>query len=639
MQKTTIGQLLVNEALPEDLRDHERVLDKAGVAALLQEVAEKYPEKYRAVTKQLADIGRDAAFTTGGYSFGLQALRHSLAGRKMQVELSAKLNRIYRSAMPDDKKDDAVLAAVGAYQATLADDVLAEATAVNNPLAQQLRGAGRGNKFQLNSLLGADLLYTDHRGGVVPIPVLRSYAQGLRPHEYFAGSFGARKGVIDLKTATQDAGFFGKQLVQAAHRLLVSGKDDDEPYDETNPRGFVVDVDDVDNEGALLARAVGGYPRNTELTPKMLRELGDARHEQILVRSPMVGGPRDGGVWARDVGRRERGGLPPIGDYVGIAAAQALAEPLTQAQISSKHSGGIAGASAGAISGFKYINQLVQVPKKFHGGAAHAQVDGRVKHISKAPQGGFFVQIGGEKHYVGVNFDLKVTQGDSVEAGDVLSEGIPNPAEIVRHKGVGEGRVYFVRAFRQALEDANIRAHRRNIELLARGLINHVRLTDEIGDWSEGDVVPYQLLERTYKPRPGHVVVPPKSAMGKYLERPVLHHSVGTKVRGSMLRDLERFGVKSVAVHNNPPPFESEQIRGMAAVHHDPDWMTRLLGGYQQKSLLQGAQRGAVSEEAGTSFVPALASGSSFGNLGLSKGRGAAKERPVQEGRIGEPIH
>jgi len=636
VKKTTVGQLLINEALPEDMRDYDRVLDKKGLAALLQEIAEKHPEQYRIVAKRLADVGRDAAFTTGGQSFGPESLRQTLAGKRMQAILGAELNRIYQSSMSDEAKDEAILDVVGKYQMKLPDEVFEEAKSVDNPLARQLVGAGRGNKFQLNSLIGADLLYTDHQGNVVPIPVLRSYSQGLRPHEYFAGSFGSRKGLIDLKTATQDAGFFGKQLVQAAHRLLVTGRDDDEPYDETNPRGFIAETDDADNTGALLAQSVGGYPRNTELTPKILREIRDAGHARILVRSPLVGGPRDGGVWARDVGRRERGGLPPVGDFVGIAAAQALANPLTQAQISSKHTGGIAGAAgAGAISGFKYINQLVQVPKRFPGGAAHAQRDGRVESVTEAPQGGFFVQIGGDRHYVGRGFSPKVAPGDTVEAGDIISEGIPNPAEIVRHKGVGEGRAYFVRAFRQALEDAGIRGHRRNIELLSRGLINHVRLTDEIGDWGQDDVIPYQLLERTWQPRPGHMVVSPKSAVGKYLERPVLHHSIGTKIRPSMVKDLEQFGIKQVAVHHDPPPFESEMIRGMTNLQHDPDWMTRMLGSYQQKSLLQGVQRGAVSEEEGTSFVPALASGTSFGNLGKTRGWDV---RPAQQGRAGQPI-
>lgn len=638
MLKTTLGQLLINSKLPEDMRDYDRVLDKKGVIKLMGELADKHPDQYREIAKDISDVGRDAAYTTGGHSFGLQHLRQSLAGRKMRLELDAKLQQIYRSRMPEDQKEQAVVRAVGEYQKKLADDVMAEATATGNPLARQLTGAGRGNKFNLNSLIGGDLLYTDHKGNVVPIPVLRSYSQGVRPHEYFAGAFGTRKGVMDLKMATQDAGFFAKQLVQATHRLLVEADDDEQPYDESTPRGMIVDTDDTDNSGALLAHPIGGYKRDTELTPKILKELKAAGHDQILVRSPIVGGAPNGGVYSRDVGRRERGDLAPVGDYVGIAAAQALAEPVTQAQISSKHTGGIAGAAgAGAIAGFKYINQLVQVPKRFQGGAAHAQSDGRVSRIEKAPQGGHFVYVGNEKTYVGQDYDVLVKPGDEVEAGDTISSGIPNPAEIVRHKGIGEGRRYFVDAFRKALISSGVSGNRRNMELLSRGLLNHVRLTDEVGDWSPDDVVPYQMLEREWKPRVGYGMATPRAAVGQYLEKPVLHYTVGTKVRPSMLANMEKFGVKSVAVHRDPPPFEPEMIRGMANAAHDPDWMARMLGSYQSKSLLEGARRGAVSDTQGTSYVPALALGSEFGRSGLTKGWTPAPAQQPAQDAYGKP--
>lgn len=620
MLKTTLGQLLINEALPEDLRNYERVLDKKGIKVLFQEIAEKHPEQYRVIAKKLSDIGRSSAFTSGGYSFGLNALRQSTSAKQMRLLLDRELREIYASKLPDNEKEQKIIDTVSRYQKTLADNVMSESQAELNPLAMQVTSGSRGNKFNLNSLRGADLLYTDHRGRVLPIPVTRSYAMGLRPHEYFAGAFGARKGVIDLKAATQDAGFFAKQLVQAAHRLLVSKMDDDAPYDAASPRGFPVTTDDVDNEGALLAHPVGGYPRNTLLTPKILKALKSQGHDEILVRSPVVGGPADGGVYARDVGYRERGGLAPVGDYVGIAAAQALAEPVTQAQISSKHSGGVAGASAGAISGFKYINQLVQVPKTFQGGAAHSQVDGRVQDIQVAPQGGHYVTVGGQRHYVGHGFGLKVKKGDEVEAGDVLSEGIPNPAQIVQHKGIGEGRKYFTQAFRKALQDSGTSGNRRNIELLSRALINHTRLTDEVGDWAPDDVVPYQVLESRWQPRQGYLVVPPAQAKGYYLERPVLHYSIGTRVRPSMMQQLQKYGVQSVHVHPEAPPFEPEMIRGMTNAAHDPDWMTRMLGSYQQNSLLEAARRGAVSDEAGTSYVPALARGENFGKAGLTQG-------------------
>lgn len=620
MLKTTLGQLLINEALPEELRDYDRVLDKKGVKALMQQVADKHPEKYRTIAKKLSDVGRSAAFTTGGYSFGLNALRQSTSAKQMRLLLDRELRGIYESQIPDDEKEQQIINTVNKYQKSLVGNVMSESHAELNPLAMQAKSGARGNEYNLNSLRGADLLYIDHRGRTIPIPVMRSYAMGLRPHEYFAGAFGARKGVIDLKAATQDAGFFAKQLVQAAHRLLVSQTDDDVPYDPATPRGYPVSTDDVDNEGAMLAHPVGGYARNTLLTPKILKELRASGHDEILVRSPIVGGPADGGVYARDVGHRERGGLATVGDYVGIAAAQALAEPVTQAQISSKHSGGVAGASAGAISGFKYINQLVQVPKTFQGGAAHSQVDGRVQDIQQAPQGGQYVTVGGQRHYVGHGFELKVKKGDEVEAGDVLSDGIPNPAQIVQHKGIGEGRKYFVQAFAQALKNSGTSGNRRNIELLARGLINHARLTEEVGDWAPDDVVPYQVLEARWQPRQGYLVVPPTQAKGYYLERPVLHYSIGTRVRPAMMQQLQKHGVKSVQVHPEAPPFEPEMIRGMTNAAHDPDWMTRMLGSYQQNSLLEAARRGAVSDEAGTSYVPSLARGENFGKAGLTQG-------------------
>ncbi len=625
MLKTTLGQLLINEALPEDMRNYERVLDKKGVKALMQEVADKHPEQYRQIAHKISNVGRDAAFSTGGYSFGLGSLRQSLAARRMRLDLGTKLRDIYAKQYEgatdqEAARADDIVTTVGGYQKQLANDVMAESTADHNPLAYQSISGARGNPVNLNSLRGADLLYADHRGKAMPIPVMRSYSMGLKPYEYFAGAFGARKGVMDLKAATQDAGFFAKQLVQAAHRLLVSNHDDENPYDHANPRGFPVDTDDTDSEGALLAHPAGGYNRNTVLTPKILKELRANGVDQILVRSPAVGGPSDGGVYARDVGVRERGGMAPIGDYVGIAGAQALAEPVTQAQISSKHSGGIAGASAGAISGFKYINQLVQVPKVFQGGASHSQLDGRVTSVREAPQGGHFVQVNGQDHYVPHGAELKVQRGDEVEAGDVLSDGTPNPSEIVKHKGIGEGRRYFVKAFRDALTSSQTYGNRRNIELLSRGLINHVRLTDEVGDWSPDDVVPYQFLESQWKPRPGHVVVPPNQARGYYLERPVLHYTVGTKIQPSMLPQLQKHGVQSLYVHRDPPPFEPEMVRGMANAANDPDWMTRMLGSYQKDSLLSAAHQGGVSDEAGSSFVPALARGENFGRTGLTKG-------------------
>ena len=430
-----------------------------------------------------------------------------------------------------------------------------------------------------------------------------------------SATYGARQGVYAVKVGTARAGYLGKLLAQVAHRLIVTAEDADDPKTLV---GYPVDADDPDNEGALLAAPIAGYARNTVLTPKILSDIRRQGNDQILVRSPVVSGSPEGGVYARDVGIREFGKLPAIGEFAGITAAQALSEPVSQANLGAKHSGGVAGESK-AFSTFDRIEAMIQVPKSFPGGAAHATLDGHVSRVEEAPAGGWHVVIDGESHYVHPGYDLKVKVGDTVEAGDVISNGTPNPLMITKYKGVGEGRRYFVDTIRQVLSEAGITGHRRNLELIARGLINHVRLTDEVGDYLPDDVVPYSAIEHRYEPREGFMHSTARSAVGKYLERPYLHYSIGTRVKPSMIPQMERYGIQEVDVHDDPPPFQPEMIRGPANLQYDPDWMTQMFGAGLQKSLLESTHRGATSDESGTSFVPGRAKAINFGQVGSIK--------------------
>lgn len=627
MLRTSLGQILVNDALPEDLRDYGRVLDKKGMNDLLRRLAQQHPDKYAEVSKKLNDIGRTVASDFGGYSFGLEHLKKSEASKAIQAKLRTQIQAILNDdSLTSKQRHDKIIRTAGAVQQQQIDDVFNEAVKKNNPLAMQVISGSRGNKVNLASLLGSDLLYSDHRDEVIPLPVYSSYSEGLKPIEYWSSMYGARRGTIATKFATADAGFLSKQLNQISHRLLVT--DEDDTRDLTN-RGYPVDVDDGDNEGALLAKDVGPYKRNTVLTPKMLKHIQSLGHDRILIRSPMVGGSPEGGVYARDVGVRERGVLPGRGEQVGLTAVQALSEPISQGQLSAKHSGGVSGQEK-AVGGFAGINQLIQTPKRFKGGAAHTTVDGRVGNIEDAPAGGKYVWIGGERHYVGSGYELKVKKGDEVEAGDVISEGMPNPSIVVQHKGVGEGRRYFVSSFVKAMRDAGMKVNRRNVELLSRGLINHVRLTDEFQGHVPDDVVPYSTVEHLYQPRDDHAVAAPAASVGQYLETPVLHYSVGTRIRPSVVKELGRFGINSVNVHKDPPPFQPEMIRGMYSLQHDPDFMTRMYGSGLKSSLLDAVHRGGSSDEEGTSFVPGLSRAVDFGRVGLVRQPEPGKPLPPE---------
>lgn len=606
--ETTIGQLLINDALPEDMRDYSRVVDKKSLTKLMAELATNHPDRYAEINQKFHHIGHDVSTTYGKVaSLTLDSFRTPPAVRAIHDEINKAIEVILQSKASQEEKDNQITTLLGNNMKRVADTNYEEGLKENNPLAIQVLSGSRGNANQFMALRGGDMLVVDHKDRPIPIPMMKSFSEGLGPVEYWAGAYGARKGAISTKFATPKSGFLGKQLSMATHRLMITEKDCG------TGNGITVNANEPDNEGALLVKDYGAHKAGSVITSKTMKDLGD---QKILIRSPLTC-RSEYGLCQKCSGIRERGGFPPIGDNVGITAAQAISEPIGQGQLSVKHSGGQAsGASKKSLkSGLDLVNQLVQVPKTFQGAAAIANVDGRVHGIEDAPQGGSYVNIGETQHWVPPGEDITVKKGDVVEAGDVLSSGIPNPGEIVRHKGIGEGRRYFVDLFHKTLKENSFPAHRRNVELLARGLINHVRITDPDGpeDTVPDDVVEYDSIVRGYTPRFGFKMVSPKQATGLYLEEPVLHYSIGTKVSPKVAKTLDENKIGMIKAHADEPSFAPEMTRAMETLTHSDDWMVRLGGFNLKKGLTNAVHRSGESHLHGTSFIPPLAQGIEFG--------------------------
>lgn len=611
--RATVGQLLINEALPEEMRDYSRPLDKEGTQDLLREVADKYPERYKKIVQRLADIGQDVAYSEGS-SISLQDLKTAKAKQMVVPALRLRIKQISENEkLSQEEKEKLILSETSKLLGKLDEAVYLEGADEGNRLTMYALSGARGNKSQLNQMRGAPLLVEDHRGNPIPVPLLSSFSEGLDPVEMWASSYGVRKGYVDIKQATPKAGFFGKQLANAAHRLIVrKGK----PLPGT---GMPVDTDDPDSEGAILAADYGKFKAGMTVTPQMLKQLRRQR-KRILVHSPIAAPVAGGGVPQWAVGERERG-MPLPGDNVGISAAQAISEPLAQSAISSKHVAGVAGASGGGSSaesmkGFEAINRMANIPKHYEGRAPVAERDGTISKIEKAPQGGKYIYIGDAVHYVSPGQEVTVKPGQTVEAGDVMSSGLPSPADIVRHKGIGEGRRYFMQTLRDVLKNSGVRAHRRNIELVSRALINHIRLTGDSGPSGTlpDDIIEYDDYAARYTPRKGSKAVKTKLAKNKYLEQPVLHYSIGTRITPRVMKELQEHGVKDIMVHDYEPEFRPEMQRAMDIMSRDPDWMTRMGGFHLQKGFLESVHRGATSQlTGGTSYVPSLARGVEFG--------------------------
>jgi DNA-directed RNA polymerase subunit beta' len=613
--QTTVGQILINAALPNRLRDYSRVMDKRGLRDLAERLAaENDPELYREVMKALYAVGHQSAHSSGS-SFSIRDLQAPPIVRERVAILKSQIrDLVERDDITDEVRNATIEKLVKTETPKLEKMLMRELDQAGNPFAEQVKSGSRGKLGDLRSMMLGDLMVEDHKGRVIPLPVLKGYASGVDPAEYFAGSYGARRGVISTKFAVQKAGFLGKQLIQAAHREVVTEEDC-----ETD-RGIPVEAADPDNEGTVLARSTGEFKRGTVLDPRSMRALGDT---SLLVRSPLTCEAKHG-VCAKCVGVRERGGFPEVGDNVGVVAAQSLTEPLSQKLLSEKHSGGRAqlDTEAQPLQGFDRINQLVQVPKSFRAGAAIAGEDGTITSVSEAPQGGKIIVVGDTEHYVPKGFDVYVKSGDRVDAGDIMSEGIPNPLELVRHRGIGAGRLDFVDQFRKAYSEQGLKVNRRNVELIARGLINHVRVTDL--DGPEGalpdDITEYTAMERSYRPRYGFRVGSPSSAKGRYLERPALHYTIGTRITKRVADNLKQHGVNEVHYHNDPPSFRPQMVRVMETLANSPDWQQRLGGWGLKKGLTEAVHRARTSDVKSVSYIPGLARGKGFGEELKTKG-------------------
>lgn len=283
-----------------------------------------------------------------------------------------------------------------------------------------------------------------------------------------------------------------------------------------------------------------------------------------------------------------------------------------------KHSSGSA-SGPNISSGFALIRQLATIPVVFKDRAAMAEKDGTVTEVRPAPQGGHYVDLGADQHYVPTGFQVQVKKGDQVEAGDVLSEGVVNPADLTRLKGIGEGRKYFADRLKQAFENGGMGGvNIRNFETLARAAIDHVRIVhpEGLGNHLPGQVVSYQAVEREWSPRPDALRARVDQALGLWLEEPVLHYTIGTRITRRIAEHLRSRGITDVLVSRQPPPFVPEMLRIDAVPEHEPDWMHQLYTGHLERKILRAANTGAFSDLKGPSPVAGLAYGVGFGQKG-----------------------
>jgi hypothetical protein len=381
--------------------------------------------------------------------------------------------------------------------------------------------------------------------------------------------------------------------------------------------GIDMSISDRESIGAMLAKSVGGYNRNNEVTANMLTDLTHKGVKHITVRSPMTCQSNkkhhSGGLCQMCVGKREKG-MAAMDSYIGLVAGTAVAEPLTESAMKARHSGGAA-TSLGGQQGFKLINQLANIPKTFIGRAPLAQEDGIITKLDPAAAGGHFISVNDEEHYIGLDQQPTVKLGDRVEQGQSLSTGLVDPRDVVKYKGIGEGRKYYMGAMKKAFDDSKLPVNRRNFELIAKAAIDHVKITDPhgIGDYLPDQIVSYSAIEKDYQPRVDSKAVRTDLAYGKYLEKPELHYTIGTRVTSAVIEHLKEHNIESVLVNDAHPNFEPVMVRLVDIPEHHDDWMHVLNSTNLAKRFVNMVNKGSTSDTKGSSPIPGLAYGVGFG--------------------------
>jgi len=255
---------------------------------------------------------------------------------------------------------------------------------------------------------------------------------------------------------------------------------------------------------------------------------------------------------------------------------------------------------------------LFEMPKASVDFAPVAEADGIVKGIREAPAGGVYVSVGNDEYWAPNKSALKVKEGQHIEAGEVLTSGIPNPSLLARYRGIGDARRMFMDHVQEVTGGS---VSRRNAEAISRAVVSHVRVNNIKGpqDSMIGDISRYEDMVRGYTPREGSHTIMPSEGHGQYLETPSMHYTIGTKISNRVIKDLHANGIKNIVTHREPPSFEPDVQRMFAHSQVDPDWMTRMSGYHLTTSIPEAVHKGLSSNENSTSYVPSLAKGISFG--------------------------
>jgi DNA-directed RNA polymerase subunit beta' len=582
-----MGQLLLNSVLPSSHQIAGKT-SKKDLKKLLIDLARTDPEEYVRAVSDLKRVG-DEVTTDTGITVGLDDIEPDYARRDKILEPA--LERIRKTK---DKSE----------RVRLINDTqkqLMEVTKYHpGQMTMMATSGARGKLAQLMRTVGSPVAVVDDKNKTIPWMISKSFAEGLKAPDVWAEMTESRRNVVESNLAVSEPGEVGKLLVNTMSDQLVTLPDCG------TSNGVLMDPSDPNIHDRYIANT------NELITPQVADRL---RHDgrPVVVRSPMTcEAPH--GVCQRCQGLDEKGQVHTVGTNVGMRAAQALSEPLTQMALNAKHAVRTTGSKNTVLQGLSGFRQLTDIPQSFFNKATLTSREGKVTDIKAAPQGGHYVHVEDQPYYVPPALQVAVKPGARVEPGDRLSTGIPKPDEVVKYKGLGAGRRYLVDSLYDVYSGSGVDVDKRHLELLAKTDLNRVRIMDEDSgdlDVMRGDVVDYNRFRASIAAQSKMMKV--SDAIGSTLGDSVLHHTAGTRITASLARDLQRHGITQVPVAPRVPKHEMIMKPIARTPLMNADVLARLAHRNLKQTLLEGAAFGDRSDLHGTNPIPAFVFGAEFG--------------------------
>jgi DNA-directed RNA polymerase subunit beta' len=506
-RETTPGRAKVYATLPEKLRsdkyytDPTFVLGKGNLAKVLTQLGQDTPGDFATSIDKLKNIGFGYAHTSG-FSFSLDDFstlsdirdKHLLAARK-QIAINAVNQRL----TPQDREEKAVALYMAADKAIGAEAKVELRRRGSKLLAMNEAGVKPGWD-QLKQLVIAPVLLQNAAGRVIPVPVAHSYSEGVSMSDYYIGSEGARKGLIEKVQSVREPGALSKQLINTAIPLVVTSKDCG------TAGGLAMDVSSTDIIDRYLSKPVKlssgeTIARGTLVSPAIAAKMMAAKAGRVIVGSPLKCElPK--GLCAHCYGADAQGHGIKLGTNIGVISGQSIGERGTQLSMKTFHTGGAAGADSKVVGGLERVTQLLKMPEVLAGKATLAPSTGKIDKVEESTLGGFNVTVGDKHLYVPGGRTLTVKAGDEIRKGDPISSGPIDPRELLALTDMDRVQRYLTDELHGVYADEGVK--RRNVEVVIRALtdLGTVDNPGEVGEdagLTRGDHVGLAFIESLNK--------------------------------------------------------------------------------------------------------------------------------------------